>query len=217
MSTTTKQQPHASFGVTKNEIPGVLARAHTMYLAFVAAAAAFVALPIGMDAFLALIQALESAQKAMARGKSLAGARNSKRNDLWTAMLSLRTYVQGLAAAATHDDAIKIILAAGLLVAKVGGHQKPVLQAMLTTTQGRVLLKANRKLLIGTKGRSRSITFRWQVSTDGGKTWTSLEATPYASTEATGLALMTEHRFRVSVVIGKTPGDWSEEVKLLVH
>jgi hypothetical protein len=217
MSTTPTKQARASFGVAKNDVPGVLARAHTMYLAIVATAAGFTALPIAMASFLILIQALESAQQAMARSRGLAGVRNSKRNDLWTAMLSLRTYVQGLAAAATHDDAIKIIEAAGLLVAKAGGHQKPLLHAMLTTTQGKVLLKANRKLLIGSKGRAKSITFRWQVSSDGGKTWTSLDATPYSSTEVAGLALMTEHRFRVSVVIGKTAGEWTDEVKLLVH
>jgi hypothetical protein len=44
-----------------------------------------------------------------------------------------------------------------------------------------------------------------------------MPSTGYASTDISGLALMTEYRFRVSVTIGRDPGEWSQEVKLLVH
>jgi hypothetical protein len=51
----------------------------------------------------------------------------------------------------------------------------------------------------------------------GHESWTSVEATSYATTEIAGLTLLTEYRFRASAMIGRTPGEWSPEVKLLVH
>src|SRR5579871_5842983 len=100
MSTTPK--PKASFGTTKDNIPGVLTRAHLMYTAILAAIGTFPSPTVTMVAFLALIQALTTAQEAAAtRTKGLAAVRNSKRDTLWSAMLSLRAYVQTIADTAT--------------------------------------------------------------------------------------------------------------------
>jgi hypothetical protein len=132
-------------------------------------------------------------------------------------MVSLRAYVQSLADALAHADAIALIEAAGLLVGRVQVHAKPILQAKLTTTPGLVRVIANAKILLGAKGRSRKSHFLWQYSADGGRSWVSAPPTSYATTEIGGLTLMTEYRFRVSAMLGKTAGEWSEEVKLFLH
>src|SRR5262245_15839461 len=92
-----RTKPRGSFGVVRLNVPGVLARATLMHTAILAALAIFTALPIGMPAFLLLIQAAATAQAASAtRGMGLAAIRDTKVDALWTAMLSIKTYVQGL-------------------------------------------------------------------------------------------------------------------------
>jgi hypothetical protein len=61
------------------------------------------------------------------------------------------------------------------------------------------------------------VTFNWQWSGDGGASWNDVRSTPYASTDVTGLALMTTYSFRVCVTVGKDVGPWSQAVSLLVH
>ncbi len=77
---------------------------------------------------------------------------------------------------------------------------------------------ANRSLLVGPADARKRAYFSWQWSGDGGKTWTSVTPTPYASTEIPGFTLLSTYSFRVSVTIGKQPaGPWSQAVSLLVH
>jgi hypothetical protein len=186
-----------------------------MYAAFLAAVATFQTPPVTMAIFLGIIQALETAQLAAAtRAKGLAAVRNSRRDTLWTAMETLRAYVQGIADTQSVTDAITVIQSAGLLVAKARAYAKALLAAKLTTTPGTVHLEANASLLRGSaKGHG---TFNWACSVDG-KTWTSVPSTPYARTDIAGLTLMTSYWFRVSVTIGTAVGDWSQPVGLLVH
>jgi len=113
------------------------------------------------------------------------------------------------------DTAASLIEAAGLLVGKIGTHQKAALTAVLTVTQGNVLLEANRTLLVGPDA-SKKAYFNWQWSLDG-KTWTSVTPTPLASTEVPGLTLLSTYSFRVSVTVSKVTGPWSQAVSLLVH
>jgi hypothetical protein len=215
---TTTAKPKASFGVTKKNSPGVMVRAKAMYTAILAAVSMFPSPTVTMVVFLALIQAMETAQQASTnRGKGQAATRNAKRDDLWTAMVSLKAYVQGLADAVAHAEAVALIQAGGLLVARVQAHQKAILQAKLTTTPGVIQLIANAKILLGGKGRTKKSHFLWQYSADGGKTWITAPSTSYATTEIAGLTLMTEYRFRVAVMKGNIAGEWTDEVKLLVH
>ncbi len=169
-----------------------------------------------MVAFLALIQALDAAQQAAAsRGKGLATLRNTKRDAVWTAMESLRTYVQGLADSMTAENAAALIESAGLLVAGKASFAKPILQAKLTTTPGVVHLIANAKLLLGKK--SRNATFNWTWSSDGGKTWNIVPSTPLADTLIANLTPLTQYQFKVSVTVSRTTGAWTDPVGLLVH
>jgi len=214
----TVSRPRAVFGVTKQNARGVLARAQAVYTGITANAALFANPTVTPAALLALINAMDAAQTAAmtTKAKGAATVRDTKRDVLWTALNSLCTYVQGLADAGAADHAIMLIEAAGFLVAQVAVHQKPILQAQLTTTQGTVKLIANATVLLGKASASKKATFHWQYSTDG-KTWIDGGSTPYAKTSIPNLTLMTTYTFRVSVTVGETTGQWSQAVSLLVH
>jgi hypothetical protein len=143
--------------------------------------------------------------------------RNTKCDALWTAMEVLQKFAQSLADTMTASNAASLIVAAGLLVTKIGVRRKAALTAVLTATQGNVLLEANRTLLAGKANAGKRVSFNWQWSVDG-KTWTSVTSTPVSSTEIPGLTPLSTYSFRVSVTIGKqAAGPWSQAVTLLVH
>ncbi len=212
-------RPRATFGTTQKNIPGVLGRSQAMYTAISANAAMFSALPITMQAFLVLVTALATAQTAATstRAKGAAATRNSKRNLVWAAMLSLQSYVQGLSDSMSVADGTTLIENAGMLVAKAAARLKAVLAATLTTTPGMVHLAANHTALVGKANARKKAMFSWEMSANGGQTWTALPSTPYASTTVSGLALMSTYAFRVSVQVGTTPGTWSQAVSILLH
>jgi len=217
MSTVTK--PRAVFGVAKKYVPGVLVRAMSMYDGFIGNAVTFGSPTVTMVTFLALITALSSGQQAAKenKGKVTSTARNTKRDALWTAMQSLQMYVQGLADVLSAEAAAALIASAGLRVAGIGLYAKPVLAAILTATPGSVHLVAHRKLLVGTTHARKNVMFNWEMSANGGQTWTALTSTAYASTDVAGLTLLSTYSFRVSVTIARVAQPWSQAVSVLVH
>jgi hypothetical protein len=213
---TTSQKPRAVTGCARKSSPRVLSRAKIMYAAIVAVIAQLPNLPITMAAFLALIQSLDTAQGGMnAKPRGLASVRDTKRDDVWTAMQTLRIYVQSLADGLAAPAAIALIESAGLLVAGVPIYVKPFLEAKPTTLPGVVHIIANAGLLTGKSFKSAA--FNWQWSTDG-KIWSSLPSTPLADTEMTGVAPMTTYYFRVSVTMARVVGEWSQPTSVtLLH
>jgi hypothetical protein len=211
--------PRAVFGTEQRNYPGVQARAQAMVNAIQANIANFPSLPISIVAFVALLAAFVLAQQVATETKAKGSAklRNIKAIALWSAMEAIQKYIQGLANALSAEAAGSLIESGGLLVAKIGTHPKAALTAALTATQGTVFLDANRSLLVGAADAKKRAYFNWQWSGDGGKTWTSVTSTPYASTEIPGLTPLStysvtatamassRHRLRVwnsSVVIG---------------
>ncbi|HEX8789351.1 MAG TPA: fibronectin type III domain-containing protein [Polyangiaceae bacterium] len=160
------------------------------------------------------IQGLDTAQQATStRTKGTVATRNARRDVLVTSLESWRMYVQTLCDA-NPEQAEELIAAAGMTVAKVPAHPKPVLAARLGTASGSVTLNANASLLAG---RRKHAAFAWQYSADGGKTWTNAPATPLASTSIEGLTPLTTYAFRVAATVSKTVGAWSQAVTLIVH
>jgi hypothetical protein len=211
---TTSNKPRAVAGCSREDSPAVLSRAKIMYVAILAAIAQFPNLPITLAAFLALIEPFDAAQDSMkAKPRGLASVRDTKRDDVWTAMHTLRIYVQSLADGLSAPAAAALIESAGLLVAGVPIHIKPFLEAKPTTLPGVVHILANASLLVGSS--SKRVTFNWQWSTDG-KTWSSLPSTPLADTEMTGLTPMTTYYFRVSVTISRVVGEWSQSTSVML-
>lgn len=211
---TTASKPRASLGTTKRNFLGVLSRAHAMYVAILAAAATFASPPIAMVAFLALIQAVETAQaQASTKAKGTAAARTVKLDPLWNAMLALRLYVQNMADELDQNAAVALIQSAGLLVGKVQTHDKALLTADLVVATNLVHLICNATTLCGKT--SKKTVFHWQMSTDQ-KTWTNLTSTNYAVTTLPNPGPGTYY-FRVSAVVGKDVIDWTQAVSLTIH
>jgi hypothetical protein len=214
MSTPVK--PKAKFGTLRINIPGVLSRAGIMEAAILLAIAMFPALPISMPAFLLLLQAATAAQLAAAtRAKGLATVRDTKVDDLWDAMQTLRIYVQGLANNLDPVSGAALIQSAGLLVGKTGGYVKALLAATFVPATGIVHLAVNAKMLLGAATKKKT-TFTWSWSTDGGKTWSAGVTTGYTSLDVPGF-LAGSYQFRVFATVGKVPGEPCQPVNLTIH
>jgi hypothetical protein len=209
-------KPKAKLGTLRVNIPGVLSRAGIMEAAIVLAIVMFPALPISMPAFLLLLQAAAAAQLAAAtRAKGLATLRDTKVDDLWDAMQTIRIYVQGLANNLDPVSGAALIQSAGLLVGKTGGHVKALLAATLVPATGIVHLAVNAKMLLGTATKKKT-TFTWSWSTDGGKTWTAGVTTGYTDLDIPGLPPAT-YQFRVFATVGTVPGEPCQPVNLTIH
>ena len=123
------------------------------------------------------------------RAVGAAAIRNAKRDALCTAIEQERVYVLSLCVA-NPEQAQALILAAGMHVAAIGDHSKALLGVLLVAGQpGRVMLKANRKLLTAGRGAKLS-QINWRYTVDGGKTYVT-STTPLAKTTLTGLPSMT--------------------------
>ena len=154
---------------------------------------------------------------ALTRARGSAAARDVQLGLLVGMLEKGVCYVQGLAdTCPSQDQAVALILAAGLSVAAVGGHIKPILAVKQGPVAGSVILDANARALTG--GTKKKYFLNWQLSADGGKTWTSMPSTPKAKTSLDGLTPLTTYEFRVSVTNSDgTTGAWSQTFAFLVH
>jgi hypothetical protein len=215
MTTSTNHRVRATLGINKKKIPALLALAKAIYDAMLANPTLVPAPKPALAVLLALITALDPAPRAVAtRAKGMAAVRDQKRDALITGLESQRMYVQTLCDA-NPEQAVALIKAAAMSVARVTTRDKPVLQAKPGTAPGSVILVANERLLVG-RGVHNKALFNWQMSADGGKTWTPLAATPLATTEVSGLTSLTTIAFRVCVTVGKVTGEWSQAITVLV-
>jgi hypothetical protein len=212
----TIQRIRIAMNLETEKVPALLPQATSIYNAFEANQTLFPSLPVSLATLLGQIHDLQTAEQATKTGtKGTVPVRDAKRAVLVTSLESLRMYAQSLCDA-NPEQAATIATAASMAVAKSPQHVKPVLQAKQGLQSGTVLLIANATLLIGRGVRKRAI-FNWEMSADGGKTWTPLPSTPLASTTVTGLTPLTTYAFRVSVTVSKTVGEWSQAVTLLVR
>jgi hypothetical protein len=208
----TTSRPRACLGVKKANSPGVIRRANIMYAAILAAIATFNATPITMAAFLLLIEAAQTASASQAKG--LAAVRTTKVTPLWNAMILVRAYVQGLVDQVDHAGGLALINQAGLVVGGVAAHVKALFEAKVETTANVVHLVLNAKAFLG---RTRKlVTFHWQMSSDGGKSWTSLPSTPYAQTQLPSPG-PGSYAFRAATTVGPTAVDWTPPFPVTIH
>ena len=153
---------------------------------------------------------------AATRAKGAAAARNVQRTILVGMLEAWVTYVQGIAdTSPSPDQAVSTILAAGLLVALVGQHNKAILAVTLGPQPGTVALSANAAALTG--GSQKKSFFNWQSTIDG-KTFVNMPSTPKAKTTLANLTPLSTYGFRVSVTNSDgVAGEWSQIVSLVVH
>ena len=208
--------PQAALEVAKKNAPGVIRRAKIMYTAILAAVATFTSPPITMAAFLLLIEAADAAQtaKSTTGAKGSAAARNTKITPLWNAMHLLRVYLQGMVDVVDHASGVNLINQAGLVVVAVGTRAKDLFVAKLDAVASVVHLVLNAKALVGVTGKR--VVFYWQMSSDGGKTWTSLPSTGYAQTKLASPG-PGAYLFRASAMVAETVVDWTPPFPLTIH
>jgi hypothetical protein len=78
-----------------------------------------------------------------------------------------------------------------------------------------VHLAVNATLLLG-KRRTKTTTFTFVWSTDGGKTWSAGITTGYTTADVPNLPPAT-YLFRVYATVAKVPGEPTDPVTLTIH
>jgi hypothetical protein len=206
----------AVLNVDKFKIPALLSESKNIYNAMNADKATYALPNPPLPTLLVQIQALDTAQQAVkARAPGAVEVRNAKRDILFASLESEQAYVQSLADN-NHDRAPAIVTGAAMFVAKAPSTTKPVLQVTLGVQPGTATLRANATMLVG-KGVKKRPTFNWQLSIDGGKTWSIAPSTPLAKTVIENLTPMTTYLFRVSATVANIAGEWSQPVSILVY
>ncbi len=201
----------------KSNYPHLLMRAWVIYNDWLANAQLLGTPSPTLPVFLALVQTLDAAQQAASGSKDalVIATRNGKAALVVTAVESWETNLQGQCDT-SPAAARQLIAAGGMFVRATGRVEKPLLGLSLVAGEpGTVAASANRKLLTG--GSRKRATVNWQTSANGGQTILGTSSTPYVKTTFANVALLSTLYVRVSVTLGKTTGDWSQWVSILVH
>ena len=210
-------QARPALGFTKKQVPPLLAGGKEIWNGMSNHQAIFTAPNPTLSVLQTQIQALDTAQQnAATRGKGLAALRNQSAEVLYISLQLELVYVRSLCIA-SPEQALSIIQAAGMKVAGIATHPKPVLGAVLGSTPQSVILRANVTALVGKSvARSKRLFFNWSRTEDGGKTFLAMPSTPLARTTMTGLAPLIVHGFRVSVTTPSGTTPWTDMVTILV-
>jgi hypothetical protein len=122
------------------------------------------------------LAAAEADGRSMTRG--LKEKRNAARSELVGLLNRLKAYVQGIADE-NPETAASIIESAAMSVAAQSSKAKPALAVYPGQVSGTVRLVA--------KAAAKAASYEWQMSLDGGDTWTDLPKTLQARTTVSGL------------------------------
>ncbi len=201
----------------KRNFPHLLMRAWVIYNDWLANASLLGVSTASLQAFLALVQAFDTAQQAASASKDalVMETRNGKAALVVTAIESWETTLQGQCDV-SPATARQLIAAGGMFVRGTGRRVKPLLGLSLVAGEpGTVKASANRKLLTG--GSRKRTTVNWQTSANGGQTILGTTSTGYVETTFAGVALLSTLWVRVNVMLGTTTGEWSQWVSILVH
>lgn len=205
-----------ALNITRTKIASLLSQSKSIYNAMNADKATYASPNPPLATLLGQIQDLDTAQQAVkARAPGAVAVRDGKRDILVSSLESEQAYVQSLADA-SPNRAPAIVTGSAMVVAKAPSATKPMLKAELGVEPGSVSLRANATMLLG-KANTKRPTFNWQLSVDGGKTWSLAPSTPLSKTVIENLAPMTTYAFRVSATVGNVAGEWSQPVSILVH
>ncbi len=152
---------------------------------------------------------LESAHAlSLSRAKGTAAARDVQRaiveGDLW----ALKAYVVTIIAL-NPGLAAAIIESAGMTPKRYTRYNKPPLVALMGPVPREAVLRA--------KAVGRGAAYEWQVSSDGGQTWTGIGLTTVAHTTLPGLTIGTTYLFRFRATLKNVTSDWSQSVGLFAH
>jgi hypothetical protein len=155
-----------------------------------------------------LLTTFETAEAAtVSRTKGTVGTRNAAKAALVSA---IRTEVATIQAAADADpeNAQAIITSASLSVRKVPIRVKAPFAVKEGSVSGTAVLTV--------KSAGRNSSYDWQMSVDGGKTWTDLPSTTRVKTTVAALPTAATVMFRFRSLTPAGQGDWSQPISLLV-
>jgi len=156
----------------------------------------------------AALKTLEKAQAATVMGgMGKATARNDARDAAHWLLQQLASYVQKVANA-HPEEALAIIQSSGMSAKRGSGSRAHVSRARRGAFSGSARLT---QPVAGDRA-----TYCWQMSKDGGKTWTDLPDTIRSSTIVRGLTPGTTVLFRHKAVTLKGEGDWSDPIAYIV-
>ncbi len=173
----------------------------------------FVSPPVTMAVFNSQILAMDTAEQEVKNRTGTASARNVAVNTVWMSAESLRVWVQTLGSTLSLEQAVSLAEEAGFKTFSVPARVQPLLGLKLTPAPGTVLATASAKQLDPSKKRK---FFNWQVSLDGGKTWSSAPSTVGVKATFTGLPALTTVGIRVSVTLAGGQQEWSQMATILV-
>ena len=155
------------------------------------------------------IDALQEAEVvSQSRTRGTKEARNEARTKLSSLLTRLRAHVQGVADD-DPDNAGSIIESAGMSVQPKGPRAKPLLTARKGSVQGTVVLAA--------KAAAKVATYLWQMSDDGGRTWTDLPSTIQAKTKVSSLVPGRTYSFRYRALTRRGTSDAVDPVSIIVQ
>jgi len=208
----------AVLGLRKYNVPHTITLALGVYNGINDNPTLYPSLSASMAAFFSEVEALQTAQQtAKSRAPGAADVRDTKRDAVVSTLKSLHAGVQVLMDASPEQAAV-LARTAGMKVAMITVPSKAVLGLKAVTPSGSLFCAANAKLLKAEKGsKKRSVTFYWQYTLDGGKTFLSALSTPVARTTLSGLPVLTEVGVRVSLGDSTGQGNWSQVVYELVR
>jgi hypothetical protein len=156
----------------------------------------------------AAIAALDKAQTAtLSRRKGTSTARNDALAAALRVLQRLASYVQKIADA-HPEEAQAIIESSGMSAKRGSGSRAHTFKVKRDRVSGSARLIAP---VAGDRA-----TYRWQVSTDGGKTWIDLPQTTKSTTVVTGLTFGTTVLFRYKTLTVTGESDWSDPIAYLV-
>ena len=171
--------------------------------------------PVDLNTFKNQVASLVSSQQAAkTRAPGSAALRDEALRVVAGSVELLRAYVEQLCNT-SPESAATTAQSASMQISTRAPAAKVPLRAKQGTQPGVVILYASVALLVTGKGGR---FFNWQSSVDGGKTWVSAPSTPSFKTTISGLPVLTECLFRVSVTLNTTgQGPWTAPLPFLVH
>lgn len=150
----------------------------------------------------------EVAQNATTtRAPGTVGARNAAKVLLRSALRGTVSCVQQ-AADADPENAEAIITSTSLQVRKVPVRVK----APFAVKQGPV----SGMVLLAVRSAGSRASYDWQMSIDGGKTWTEIPSTTKTRTSVSALPVGTTVQFRSRSLTPKGQSDWTQPIGMLV-
>jgi len=157
----------------------------------------------------ARIDELDEAEvDALSLTKGLKQIRNAALRRLVSHMDLLKAFVQ-FTADENADQAVSIIESAGL---SVKGRSYPIKEEF-SARPGRV--SGTVRLMVVSAGKLAG--YNWEMSDDGGRTWTTLAPTIVARTSVPALVPLKTYWFRYRVIVRSGPRDWSQPISFVVR